>query len=72
MSKSGFNIDGLDFVSEWTDEAHILNVQTEDGHVFISTIDSHAIKQHDFIMTRDEWELFKRLVDVKFAEEVAE
>lgn len=72
MSKSGFNIDGIEFISNWEDDTHVLNAQVDAGLLYISTSDNHAIKQHDFEMSRSEWELFKRLVDIQFIEEVAE
>lgn len=72
MSKAGFNIDEVEFISKWENDTHFLNAQVNAGRLYISTSDNHAIKQHDFDMSRSEWELFKQIVDIQFVEEVAE
>lgn len=54
MSKAGFNIDEVEFISKWENDTHFLNAQVNAGRLYISTSDNHAIKQHDFDMSRSE------------------
>ena len=72
MSKKGLNINEILYIEKLINDEHELAAQVEDGYVMITTTDLQNIKQHDFSMSKAEWEIFKRIIDLNFEKEVAE
>lgn len=75
MSKQGIVVDEIRFVNTCNtsvgEETFELaaSIQGEREVLFISTISNRDDSQHDFDLTKDEWDLFKRLVDMQFKQE---
>ncbi|MEW7916520.1 hypothetical protein [Enterococcus avium] len=63
--KEGFIVDNIRFISKHHsgEDTLFFNVD-EDGIVFQTTREPENT-QHDIAMTKDEWELLKRLIDVQ-------
>lgn len=72
MSKKGLNINEIIYIEKFVGDEHELAAQVEDGYVMITTTDLQNIKQHDFSMSKAEWEIFKRIIDLNFEKEAAE
>lgn len=72
MSEKGLNINGILYIEKLINDEHELAAQVEDGYVMITTTDLQNIKQHDFSMSKAEWEIFKRIIDLNFEKEAAE
>ncbi|MCD1025818.1 hypothetical protein [Enterococcus sp. SMC-9] len=69
MSKKGLNINEILYIEKLINDEHELAAQVEDGYVMITTTDLQNIKQHDFSMSKAEWEIFKRIIDLNLEQE---
>lgn len=75
MSKQGIIVDEIRFVNicntsngEETFELSA-SVPEKGKELFICTISNRDDSQHDFGLTKDEWEIFKRIIDMQFKQE---
>lgn len=69
MARRGILIDEVAFNEKSVNDEHTLYGKAEDSLVYITTTDYHGIKQHDFCMKPEEWELFKKIIDLNLAKE---
>lgn len=69
MAKEGILIDEVAFNEKSVNDEHTLYGKVEEGLVYITTTDIHNVKQHDFCMEPEEWELFKKIIDLNLAKE---
>ena len=63
------NVTDLTVVSDRANDTHKLFVDISEIVCF-TTVDEHAIKQHDIDMTFEEWELFKKVIDMGIEREI--
>ncbi|WP_425592499.1 hypothetical protein [Enterococcus dispar] len=63
------NIKDLTVVDSYDNDTHEMFADIGTGFVYFTTVDQHAIKQHDISMTFEEWELFKKIIDMGIARE---
>lgn len=59
----------LKVTCEYVNDTHELDVNVESETVYIKVWDSHAIKEHDIEMTFEEWDIFKKIIDMVIARE---
>lgn len=57
----------LKITCEYVGDTHELEVTVSSENVYIKVWDSHAIKEHDIEMTFEEWDTFKKIIDMGIA-----
>lgn len=63
--KEGFVGDNVHFISKHTGGEDILYFDAGKDGVCIQTVREPENTQHDIMMTIDEWEVLKRLIDIQ-------
>lgn len=59
----------LKVTCEYVNDTHELDVDVGSESVYIKVWDSHDIKEHDIEMTFEEWDTFKKIIDMGIARE---
>jgi hypothetical protein len=57
----------LKVTCEYVNDTHELDVNIESESVYIKVWDNHDIKEHDIEMTFEEWDTFKKTIDMGIA-----
>ncbi|MGX7186303.1 hypothetical protein [Enterococcus pallens] len=63
--KEGFVADNVRFVSKHIGGEDVLYFEAKKEVVCIQTVREPENTQHDIVMTKDEWEVLKRLIDIQ-------
>lgn len=70
MSRNGdLFVDDLRFINRHSSGEDCLFVSIEKNELCITTTREPENTQHDFLMSKDEWDLFKRIIDMQFKKE---
>ncbi|MGH1816616.1 hypothetical protein [Enterococcus casseliflavus] len=59
----------LKVTCEYVQDTHELDAAVGSATIMLTVWDSHAIKQHDIEMTFEEWDIFKKIIDMAIARE---
>lgn len=63
--KEGFVGDNVRFISKHVGCEDVLYFEAKKEVVCIQTVRKPENTQHDIVMTKDEWEVLKRLIDIQ-------
>lgn len=63
--KEGFVGDNMRFISKHVGGEDVLYFDAGKDGVCIQTVREPENTQHDIVMTKDEWEVLKRLIDIQ-------
>ena len=63
--KEGFVADNMRFISKHVSGEDVLYFDAGKDEVCIQTVREPENTQHDIVMTKDEWEVLKRLIDIQ-------
>ncbi|EOJ06430.1 hypothetical protein M222_0720 [Enterococcus faecalis AZ19] len=67
MKKSGLNIGEIEFSQVHSGGESSVFFSVLDGELAICTTNSADESQHDFTISKNEWEIIKRVIDINLA-----
>lgn len=65
IKKEGFVADNMRFISKHVSGEDVLYFDAGKDEVCIQTVRETENTQHDIVMTKNEWEVLKRLIDIQ-------